>query len=51
MDVWDKNLDEGAAAEAITKYAKIQGIDEAEVRRQIENEEITKETIANVIAA
>lgn len=51
MDVADKNLDSGEAAEAIKKYANIQGIDEAEVRRQLENNEITKETVANVIAA
>jgi hypothetical protein len=33
LDVADKNLDSGEAAQAIEKYAKIQGIEEAEVRR------------------
>ena len=52
MDVDDKYLDDNdKAVAAIEKYAEIMDISEAEVRRQITEKEITKEDIAQIIAA
>lgn len=47
----DKGLQSTDAEDIISKYAEIKGIQAAEVRRQINEKEITRESVAAVVAS
>ena len=50
-DLDDKNLDSKEAEEALQEYADMNGMTLEEVKKKVENEELSKETIANALAA
>ena len=50
-DLDDSNYDSKEATEAIARYAELQGMTNEQVKKQLENEELSAQTIANTLAA